>query len=243
MTYKKKKWKITVSLGILLLIILIITSIGYISPVANIKIVGNVYYTEEEINKILFPSNREKSYISCFIGQVFGVHKDIPFIQQIKMEYKSLDTVEVTIYEKGIVGCISYMGQYLYFDKDGIVVDSSNDLTEGIPIIEGIKFNKVVLYEKVGTETEDIFVNILNLTQILQKNGLKIDRIYFTRDLKATLYWGDIEISLGYNTYMEDKIAVVASIMNKNGFDGLKGTLNLENYSDENNEYLFKKKE
>ena len=99
------------------------------------------------------------------------------------------------------------------------------------------------MYERIGTESEDIFVNILNLTQILHKNNIKMDKAYFSKDLKATLYYGNIEILLGFNDFMEDKIAVIASIIRNNGFDGLEGTLDLQNYSDTNNEYLFKKKE
>ena len=238
---KNRKW-IGILSGVCIFIFAIVI-LGWNTPVANINIVGNIYGTEEEIENQLFPTNREKSYFSCLIGQVFGVKHTIPSIQQVQLKFKSFDTVEANVYEKGIVGCIFYMGQYLYFDKDGIVIDSSMEQLDGVPIIEGIKFNKVVMYERIGTESEDIFVNILNLTQILHKNNIKMDKAYFSKDLKATLYYGNIEILLGFNDFMEDKIAVIASIIRNNGFDGLEGTLDLQNYSDTNNEYLFKKKE
>ena len=44
--------------------------------------------------------------------------------------------MNVTIYEKAVVGYINYMGCNMYFDKDGIVVESSSKLYSGVPQIE-----------------------------------------------------------------------------------------------------------
>ena len=35
------------------------------------------------------------------------------------------NTVTVQVYEKSVAGCIEYMENYVYFDKDGIVLETS----------------------------------------------------------------------------------------------------------------------
>ena len=39
--------------------------------------------------------------------------------------------------KKCMVGYVSYMNSNLYFDKDGIVVESTSEILPGIPKIEG----------------------------------------------------------------------------------------------------------
>ena len=48
--------------------------------------------------------------------------------------------MEIIIYEKSIVGYVSYMSSYMYFDKDGIVVESSSSQLDGVPWVTGLDF-------------------------------------------------------------------------------------------------------
>ena len=52
----------------------------------------------------------------------------------------------------------------LYFDKEGIVVESSSEEIEGIPRIKGIAFDNVELYKKLPVEEEDVFKKIGDLS-------------------------------------------------------------------------------
>lgn len=52
--------------------------------------------------------------------------------------------MNVAVYEKAIVGYISYMGCNMYFDKDGIVVESSSENYEDVPQITGLDFKSIV---------------------------------------------------------------------------------------------------
>ena len=51
------------------------------------------------------------------------------------------------IYDKSIVGYVSYMSSYMYFDRDGIIVESSPDCLPGVPWITGLEFGRIVLYQ------------------------------------------------------------------------------------------------
>ena len=58
---------------------------------------------------------------------------------------------------KSIVGYVSYMSSYMYFDRDGIIVESSADCLPGIPWITGLEFGQNCFVQaSSGTGSEDI---------------------------------------------------------------------------------------
>lgn len=62
---------------------------------------------------------------------------EIPFIAKTVIDIKWPSTINITVYEKSIIGYVYYYGSYMYFDKDGTVVESSYELLDGIPEIKG----------------------------------------------------------------------------------------------------------
>ena len=59
----------------------------------------------------------------------------------------------------------------MYFDRDGIIVESSGEKLEGVPWITGLDFGQIVLYKPLPVEDPDVFQEILNLTQQLSLYG------------------------------------------------------------------------
>lgn len=95
----------------------------------SIEFVGSTHYSDEELKKYIFGGD----YVNLLYFKLFG-QKDtqIPFIQKYDVETDWPDKLYVTVYEKAIVGYVRYMGCNMYFDKDGIVVESSTDLYENV---------------------------------------------------------------------------------------------------------------
>ncbi len=117
-------------------------------------------------------------------------------------------TVHVLVYEKGILGCfyIDAIGQYAYFDKDGFVVETSSDEIEDVPKITGVTCDEVVLYEKLPLDQPDVLNNLLSLTQILKKYDLLPQEIHYDSSLKPTLTYYGIQVSIGSDDYLSQKI-------------------------------------
>ena len=109
-------------------------------------------------------------------------------MEDYRIVFHSPLDVEVIIYEKSIVGYVSYMSSYMYFDRDGIIVESSGDKLEGVPWITGLDFGQIVLYKPLPVEDPDIFQEILNLTQQLSLYEIPVDRIAYDSQGQATLY-------------------------------------------------------
>ena len=94
----------------------------------------------------------------------------IPFVEKMSVNIVAPDTIKIIVYEKAVAGYIEYLGKYMYFDKDGIIVETSDVKTEGIPQITGLKFDYVVLHEKLPIENQEIFQSVLDI--IIDDDGL-----------------------------------------------------------------------
>lgn len=238
-TQNKKKrtgLMVTIIAGLILVIVLLSMNIS------EITVTGNQRYRDEQMTEILFPDRVSRNVVYCYLKNRFQEHKKIPFVEDYKIVFQSPFRVEVIVYEKSMVGYVSYMSSYLYFDKDGIVVESANTKLAGIPWITGLEFGHIVLYQKLPVESRGIFEEILNLTQILSIYDLKVDKIQYNSFGEATLYMEDIEVILGNNEDLNGKIANLGDMLPK--LKGRKGTLHLDTYDETNPSamYSFKPK-
>jgi len=161
--------------------------------------------------------------------------EEIPFVDKIEVSLKSPGKVRIRVYEKSIVGYVTYMGTNLYFDKDGIVVESSSELKEGIPRISGLEFSSLALYQKLAVEDDEIFHRILNITQLMKKYELTPDRIEFGTDLELTLYFEQVRVALGSSGSLEVKVGRLYELYPE--LEGRSGVFHMENYT-ENSKFI-----
>ena len=147
------------------------------------------------------------------------------------------DTIRITVYEKALAGYVSYLGRYVYFDKDGIVVETSEEETQGIPQVTGLKFDHVILHEPLPVEKPEVFEEVLNITQQLDKYDLSADKIYFDTDYQVTLIFGDARIALGDSRDIDEKIMKLQYILPD--LAGKSGTLDMREYSEDTRSYRF----
>ena len=156
-------------------------------------------------------------------------------MEDYRIVFHSPLDVEVIIYEKSIVGYVSYMSSYMYFDRDGIIVESSGEKLEGVPWITGLDFGQIVLYKPLPVEDRDIFQEILNLTQQLSLYEIPVDRISYDSQGQATLYIRQMEVTLGDNRDIDGKISTLNDILtDQPQLMDMEGVLELENYTESN---------
>ena len=210
--------------------------------VDTIIVEGSTHYTTEEINKMVIGDGfLAKNSIILSLKYRNKEIKDVPFIETMSVRILSPTTIKITIYEKAVAGYVEYMGQYIYFDKDGTVVESSAIRTEGIPQIMGMKFDHVVLWEKLPVSDEEIFKNILDVSQLLEKYEIKVDKIYFDDDYNVTLYFDQARVKLGSFDNIDEKIIRLKAILPE--LKGRKGVLKLQNYTVETGYASFEEDE
>ena len=166
--------------------------------VENIYVEGNLHYTSEEIIDMVTGERFGDNSLYLSLKYRNKGVEGIPFIQTMDVDVLSPDTIRIVVYEKTVAGYVEYLDRYMYFDRDGIVVEASETKTEGIPEIAGIEFSQVVLYEPLPVENGGIFREILSITQILSKYGLSADKIYFDDTGEMTLYFGEVRARPGF---------------------------------------------
>ena len=196
--------------------------------VTSVRVTGNRTYTAEEIEQLVFPTRMSRNSVACMIRGLMGKKRSIPFVQDYKISFLSPGEVEVIVYEKSIVGYVSYMSSRMYFDKDGIIVESANQRLPGIPEITGLHFGQIVLYRELPVENRRIFSMILTLTQTLSTFGIPADVIRYDKDLNATLNIGNVSVLLGGSNDMNGKLSELSNILPR--IKDLDGTLDLSDY-------------
>lgn len=205
--------------------------------VQTVNVSGNTYYSDEEIQDMVM--NGMFSHNSLFLG--FKYHDksitDIPFIEKITIDIKSADTIDIHVYEKALAGCISYLESYMYFDREGIIVESSSQLLEGVPVVRGLKYDSVVILKPLPVEDDAVFAEILDLTQLLSKYNLQADQMYFDSVYNVYLYFDNIEVAMGSKKNIDEKVIQLPYILPS--LEGKKGTLHLEDYDENTDSVRF----
>lgn len=230
-------------IGIVIIILAFCGGAGiYIRNKYTIKTVyvqGNVHYTEDEIKALVMNGTFGDNSLYLSLKYRDRGIKGIPFIDVLDVDILSPDTIKIMVYEKTLTGYVKYLDSYLYFDKDGEVVESSGVRTLGVPQITGLEFDYVVVGEKIPVKNPEIFDSILTVTMLLKKYGLSADKIYFSQSGSITVYFGDVKVSLGdESATLEDKLVLLPNFLTT--LEGKAGTLRMENYDGESGKYVFK---
>ncbi len=231
---ENKKGHMGIWIGAALFLLLALIALSLNISVVTVK--GNQKYTPQQIEKILFGSRWDRNALYCYYQNRFRPPRDIPFVEDYEIIFQSPTNVEVILYEKSVVGYVSYMSSYMYFDKDGIVIESASSRLEGIPQITGLTFGSIVLNQPLPVENQEIFEQIMNLTQDLITKEIDADQICYDERGNATLIIGDVDVYLGSNKDMNGKIHELYNMLPK--LEGLSGTLYLDRY-DENNSSMW----
>lgn len=207
----------------------------YYFQLKNITVTGSSRYTEEQITAKLFNSKADTNTIIFYLKYKYFVDVKIPFVEKMSFELVDNNSVNIKVYDKRIIGCIEFMGDYFYFDKDGIIVESTSKRIDDIPLVKGLKYHKIVLNEKLEVQKEELFDVILNLTQQIEKYGLNVDTIIFNNNYEVTLNCGDIKAMLGKRDTYDEILAKLKNIMAE--IEGRKLTIDM---TTDNSYYIAK---
>lgn len=218
-TFKQKVWMSVAALALVCIAALAFVLLYF--RVTKVEVIGNSHYTAEQIEDMVLNGDITDNSLILSAKYRNKSIEDIPFIESMDVEVRGHDSIRIMVYEKTLAGCVTYLGNYMYFDREGIVVESASIATEGVPEITGLHFEYVQLYEPLPVENGEIFKDILTLTQLLDKYEIHADKIYFDPDMKVTLYFGQARVRLGDDSHIDEKImqlsVMVPAIRGKNG--------------------------
>lgn len=239
---RRKRRRILKAILIVLIILGLAALIVFkVFTVRNVEITGNELYSDKKIRDWVL--NDEYSWNSLYVFFKYKLKetKELPFVDSMEVSLKSPHTLEIHVYEKGVLGYVYVpsLGKNAYFDKDGFVVELSTDVIEGTTKISGLSVKTAKLYEKLPIENQSILRTLLNVTQLLDKYELEPEMIYVTENGQVLLSYGKIQVNVGENEYLNEKIIRLQKIMPQ--IEGMEGTLHLETWTETTTDIYFEK--
>lgn len=231
----KKHWIV------LFLLILIAGTVFYLSTftVEQVDVTGcEIVDTQTVTDAIKAQAPLDNTLLLCLVTK-FKKLDEIPFVSKMEVEMTGRKSVSVTVYEKSIAGCVLCVGNYVYFDKDGIVLDSSKTRVGNVPLIKGLTIDEWNIGKKLSSNDDKKFQTILTITQLVEKYDLEIDGIKFTAENEIVLQHGGITIELGEGEYLAVQMMNLGNIL-KN-LEGMSGTLYMKDFDSENATASFSK--
>ena len=230
---KDEKQKHLLLSGVLVVFLLImIISINL--TITDVKVMGNRSYSDDEVISMIMPGKWDRNPIFAFIKYKFTEHETLNFVSSYNVNLTGFHSCEIIIYEKNPVGYIEYMSGYMYFDKDGVIIESDSKKRNDIPEITGLKFGHIVLGKELIVDNTYLYEEILNITQQLQVYGIQCQKIHFDAMRNVTLHVdnGDIKVKLGSDDYLSSKLSLLNDVIEKMRMNGMKGTADLSAYTD-----------
>ena len=233
---RRKLYRIIIEAGAaVLLIFVLVFFLGF--RVTSVQLEENSFYTDDEIkNMVTNVPLAKNSILAAFINTEKST-KDAAMIDSIKISRITRNTVLLQVEEKQIMGYIEYQGQCLNFDRQGIIQIITDEPMENVPKIEGIDVKEAVQGERLSGISRTKLNTILSVGKMLEKMENKPDRLEFNDLNQLVMYYGDIEVRLGDDENMDEKINRLVGILPE--LEGMSGILHLENTTEDSESVVF----
>lgn len=204
---KHKKWIVIGSIFLLLLFC------ALFFRVKKVTVEGNTYYTQKQMAEMFQKNIFQKNVVTFWLMDKCSLSPKLDFVREYDVTYPSLNEIHIKLYEKTIVAGIAYSNQYIYFDKDGMVLQSADKPVKGIPLFETKNLTTFTLYEKVQMEDEGLLGQIMNLANLFQHYKVEWDKVEFDENNEAFLYIHQTKVLLGKKDNYDEAISALSSVL------------------------------
>lgn len=205
--------------------------------VKNVIVDGNQHYSADSIKAMVMTGYLGDNSLYLSLKYKNKEIEGVPFVDTMDIDVQSNDTIKITVYEKSLAGYIEYLGRYMYFDNEGVIVEESKVKTQGIPQVTGLNFDHVALYEKLPVENSEVFQNILMITKLLNKYDVPCDKMQFDADYNVMLGYKRVKVNIGSLQNLDEKLMQLPHILPT--VEGEKGTIDLQNYTSDRKSISF----
>ncbi len=234
---KNIPWKVVVP-GF---VIVVLAALLIIFRVTSVTVEGNTLFSQEVVESEVCNTFLDRNVIGSFLKNHLGFRVDLPYVREYEITYPGIHEIHIKLYEKKIIAGISYMNQFIYFDKDGVVLKSTNEELPDIPLFETKTMATFTLYEKVKMEDDGLLKQIMNLAGLFQHYGVTWDKVVFDNKNAAFLYAGEIKVNLGKKDNYDEEISAIASVLEEVKQQHFAGEIDMTDYGVKR-EIIMKKK-
>jgi len=221
---KNRKWVIVLA------VIVVIVFCAFFFRVTTVSVEGNTFYSEKQMAERFQTNFLEKNLLTFWLLDKLSLTPNLPYVREYEVSYPSPNEVHIKLYEKSIIAGVAYANQYIYFDIEGMVLQSSDKAVEGIPLFETERLTTFSLYSRIEMEDEELLAQIMNLAKLFTHYNVTWDKVQFDANNAAFLYSGDIKVALGKKDNYDEQISALASFLETSLKENLKGEIDLTNY-------------
>ncbi len=224
---------------VLFLLIIMLTVVLFASTrLGNITVEGVTRYTPEEFCDLIGCDGIYGNTLVFWLKNKLRGKKDIPFVEKYTVTLIDRNTVAVRVYENEVMGCISVMGSFFCFDRNGYITESVSERPESVPCVTGLEYDEAVVFRQLNIKKQSLFEVVMNITKLLRKYDIPVSEINFGVGNEVTLYAPNLKVLLGKNKEYDTRIAVLGAVYTDASEIG--GILDLRNYSEENTTLVIK---
>lgn len=205
--------------------------------VRTVEVMGTTHYTADQVKEMALQGPFAENSVLAAAFHAREAVEDMPFIESYSITMINRNTICISVREKKAVGCIPYLDNYVYFDRNGIFIEGSKTRDESIPFFDGIQVSKVIMNEKLPIKEDTVLNTAVALATIFQKNQMVPDHIEFDESYQISLIYGNITVILGQDKLLEDKMTRLISILPR--ISGQTGVLHMENITETSKTFNF----
>lgn len=241
---KKIEWKLPKHFWKIILGSILVIAVWIIScfQIKNMEVEGERYYSKDEIKAAVKADCYIPNSILLKMRNRIVPIKTMPFVEKVNIAIIDRNTVRIEVTEKIRAGCVKYSGKYLYFDKEGRILEADQKRLKAVPLITGITVKEMQMGELliVDKKDEKKFAQIVKITTLITKNNLTIREIEFREDGNIILKKGKLLVELGNGKNLDMKLSKLSGIFKS--LKGQSGTVYMNIYTPENKIITYKPK-
>lgn len=229
---------VNIFLGVVIALLAVCIFVYFCCRVQTVEVEGSTLYTQQQIQDYVLDGTYSYNSVYAVADNLIHPKENITFVKSVKVRMTGLNALKITVTEKKMIGYVTLAdGTYAYFDRDGVVQEVSDRLLEGLLPVGGISCEKARAGDELPVD-EEILTYLTALLKGLEKYEITPEEITFSDDGSAIVQYQGIQILLGKQTDLEEKLMRLPKILPY--LEGMTGILHLENWSRDNTDIVFK---
>lgn len=208
----------------------ILTIIWFIFLIRTVTVEGNTFFSEAEVAEYYQTSFFQKNVLTNMIYDALGFTSDPAYVRESELSYPSFGELHIKLHEKSILAGVKFSRHYIYFDKDGMVLKTTDEKIKDIPYFESDDVTDFTLYRTLSTGRAELLDQMLNLSGRLIYYKIDWDKAKFDTEGHAEIHSGNVTVKLGRRTDYDEVISILPDILKTAKDSGEKGTIDMTNY-------------
>ena len=223
----KLRYKLPIIIAIVVVVLL---ALWFIFKIRTVSVEGNTFFSEAEVAKTYQSSFWQKNVLTNLIYDGLGFTDDPPYVREAELSYPSFGELHVKLSEKTILAGVKFSRHFIYFDKDGMVLKTTEEEIKDIPYFESDDVTDFTLYRTLTTGREELLPQMLNMSSRLTYYKIDWDKAKFDTEGHATIYSGKVTVKLGKRSDYDEVISILPDVLKTAKDSGDKGTIDMTNY-------------